>query len=234
MVVREPTPLPSYPRPPLSYPYATMPPPPPLPPPTLITLDLNVWGGNSPGQPGPTSNITQFMPLEELLHLCYGLINDAGELPISSTVQYISNDKAIHVLGYSKSLVPHLTSNASYFITLLAKGSFQENNNTPIPHSLLNTTVPSPNEHFTLSFIWYAPTKVVNIISSREMQYLGWQLVLMNMTTALECMYCEDVNMGELLSFLVQSGRAFMTHHNHSQIPLPIYHYPPPIIQSTF
>ena len=88
----------------------------------------------------------------ELLHLHYGFLNDAGELPISSTVQHIPNDKAIRVLGYSKSLVPCLTSNTSYFISLLVTGSFQENNNIPIPHTLLNATVPSPNEHFTLSF----------------------------------------------------------------------------------
>ena len=198
MVVREPT-LP------LSYPYNSMllPPLSPSPPPTSITFYLNVWGGNLPGQPDPASNITQFMPFRELLHLCYGFLDDTGELPIGSTVQHIPNDKVIRVLGISKSLVPHLTSNASYFISLLVTVSFQENNNIPIPHTLLNATVPSPNEHFTLSFFWYAPTKAVYIISNKGPQHLGWQLTLMNVTTALECMCCKDVNMGELLSFLV-------------------------------
>ena len=122
MVVREPT-LP------LSYPYNSMllPPLSPSPPPTSITFYLNVWGGNLPGQPDPASNITQFMPFRELLHLCYGFLDDTGELPIGSTVQHIPNDKVIRVLGISKLLVPHLTSNASYFISLLVMGSFQEN-----------------------------------------------------------------------------------------------------------
>ena len=239
MVVREPTPPPPYPPVPPSYPYNSTPPlllplPLPSPPPTSITFDPNVWGGNLPGQPSPTSNITQFMPFGELLCLHYGFLNDAGELPISSMVQHIPNNKAICVLGYSKSSVPCLTSNASYFISLLVMGSFQENNNIPIPHTLLNATVPSPNKHFTLSFFWYAPTKAVYIISNKGPQHLGWQLALMNATTALECMCHKDVNMGEFLSFSVQSGRAFMTHCCHSQIPLPVYRYPSPIIQSSF
>ena len=114
------------------------------------------------------------------------------------------------------------------------QGHFKKNDNIPIPHTLLNATVPSLNEHFILSFFWYTPTKAVYIISNKGPQHLGWQLALMNVTTALECMHRKDVNMGELLSFLVQSGRAFMTHRCHSQIPLPVYHYPSPIIQSSF
>ena len=103
MVVRELTPPPPYPPLPPSYPYNSMPPlsPSPSPLPTLITFDLNVWGGNLPGQLDPTSNITQFMPFGELLRLCYSFLDDAGELPIGSMVQHIPNGKAIHVLGYS-------------------------------------------------------------------------------------------------------------------------------------
>ena len=98
MVVREPTPPPPYPPLPPSYRYNSTPPPlspSPSPPPTLITFDLNVWGGNLPGQPNLTSNITQFMPFGELLRLHYDFLNDAGELPISSMVQCIPNNKAI-------------------------------------------------------------------------------------------------------------------------------------------
>ena len=83
-------------------------------------------------------------------------------------------------------------------------------------------------------FFWYTPTKAVYIISNKGPLHLRWQLALMNATTALECMRHKDVNMGELLSFLVQSGRAFMMHCCHSQIPLPVYCYPFPIIQSSF
>ena len=237
MIVRQPTPPPPYPPPPPSYPHAPTPPPPPSPLPsplpTVITLDPNVWGGNLPGQPDPTSHITQFTPFEELLCLRYGFLDDAGELPIGSSVQRISNDKAIRVLGYSKSSVPRLTLNASYLISLLATVSFQDNN-IPIAHSHFNTTALSPHEHFTLSLFWCSSTKAVYIISNKGPQYFGWQLAFTNATTALECMRRSDKSIGELLSFLVQTGRIFMTHRRRDQIPPPTYHYPPPIIQSSF
>ena len=43
-----------------------------------------------------------------------------------------------------------------------------------------------------------------------------------------------STNIGELVSFLVQSGRAFKTHCSRDQIPLSIYHYSPPIIRSIY
>ena len=53
-------------------------------------------------------------------------------------------------------------------------------------------------------------------------------------TTVLECIQFTSTNIGELISFLVQSGRAFRTHRSCDQIPLPIYCYSPPIVRSSY
>lgn len=224
MVVREPTPPPPYP--------PTSPPPPPI----STALDVAVWGENLPDQLDTAFAISYFTPFEELLRLRYGFLEGSAELSIASTVQLISNDKAIRVLGYSKSSQPRLTSNASYLISLLATRLLEKEEYVPIPLSLLDTTVPpvlSPNEHFRLSHD-YASAKEVYIITSKQPHHLGWQLALTHSTTALECMRRRDTNIGELVSFLVQSGRAFMTHRRRDQITLPIYRYPPPIIQASY
>ena len=139
------------------------PPTSPSPPPISIPPDPTLWRGNLPDKPDPTSHINQFTPFKELLHLHYGFLNDADELPISPAVQHISNDKAIHVLGYSKSCVPRLMSTTSYFISLLATGSFQESENVPIPPALLNTIV--PNKHFKLSHFFYTQQQRLYILS---------------------------------------------------------------------
>ena len=44
----------------------------------------------------------------------------------------------------------------------------------------------------------------------------------------------KHTNIQELISFLVQSGRTFMTHHSHDQTTLPINHHPSPITQGSF
>ena len=103
---------------------------------------------------------------------------------------------------------------------------------TVILYLFLITTPPTiaPNHHFRIT-LFPSAVGVVYILSSKGSPNPGWHLALTSTTTVLECIQCTSTNIGELISFLVQSGRAFRTHLSRDHIPLPIYHYSPPIIE---
>ena len=91
----------------------------------------------------------------------------------------------------------------------------------------------APNHQFRI-LLFPSAVGIMYILSSKRSPNPGWHLALTSATTALECIWCASTNIGELVSFLVQSGRAFKTHHSCDQIPLSIYHYSPPIIRSSY
>ena len=99
-----------------------------------------------------------------------------------------------------------------------------------------NMTTPStitPNHHFRIT-LFPSTVGVMYILLSKGSPSPGWHLAVTSATTVLECIRCTSTNIEELVSFLVQSRRAFRTHLSCDHIPLPIYRYLPPIIRSSY
>jgi hypothetical protein len=143
--------------------------------------------------------------------------------------------KALHILGYLKLLTNiNLTLNALHFITLMVLHSF-DSAFVPISNMMIPPTM-VPNNQFRISMFPYAAS-TIHILSRKGAPSPRLHLALTSATTALECIqhtHHMHTNIGELISFLVQSGRAFMTHRSCDQIPLPIYRYSSPIIRSSY
>jgi len=166
----------------------------------------------------------------------YGFLDSTAVYPIDPSVNILETTKVLRILGYFKSPnTANLTLNAICFISLMVLHLF-DSDFVPIPPALHDTTIPltmAPNNQFKISTFPCAGG-MIHILSSKGAPSPGWHLALTSATTVLECMRHTRMNIGELVSFLIQSGRAFMTHRRCDQIPLPIYRYPSPIIGSSY
>ena len=172
------------------------------------------------------------MTIEELLCLHYGFLNLSRVQPIDPAIHILETPKVLWILGYLKSPTTlNLTLKALHFITLMVLCSY-DSDFVPISDTTTPSTI-APNHQFRIS-LFPSAAGIMYILLSKRSPNPGWHLALTSATTPLECIQCASTIIGEFVSFLVQSGRAFKTHHSHDQIPLSIYHYSPPIIKSSY
>lgn len=222
---REPTPPPPY------------PPTSPAPPPISIASGSPVWGGGLQDESGPVSHRDRWAPLQEILWKRFGFTDSTVPCPRDPSIHIHPDTKLLRVLGYLKLPIQEtLSPNAIYFISVLLSRQLCEGETSPLPEVIHDTTLLptiAPNYHLKLS-CFYLDNEQIYIISSRLASSREWCLAITSATTALECMRSTHTNLAELISFLVQSGRAFGTHRHRDQIPLPVYRYPPPIVRSSY
>ena len=162
----------------------------------------------------------------------YGFLDLSRVQPIDPAVCILETAKVLWILGYIKSpMTLNLTPNALHFITLMVLHSY---NSDFVPISNMTTPSTIASNHQFRILLFPSTVGIMYILSSKRSPNPGWHLALTSATTVLECMQCASTNIGELISFLVQFRRAFKTHHSHDQILLPIYHYLPPIMRSSY
>ena len=207
-------------------------PSPPHPPTSPPPPDSDIWEGHLPVQPSFMSHRDQFVTIKELLHLHYGFHDSSRIQPIDPAICILETPKVLWILGYLKSPTTiNLTPNALHFITLMVLHSY-DGDFVPISNMTTPLTI-APNHQFRI-LLFPSTVGIMYILSSKRSPNPRWHLALTSATTALECIQCASTNIEELVSFLVQSERAFKTHHSCDQIPLSIYRYSPPIIRPSY
>ena len=172
-----------------------------------------------------------------MLCMHYGFIDSGVTVPHDPGVTIHTSSKTLHIVcHYKSSTMADLSPTASYFISFLLLCPFVEHELVSIPQVLTDTTLPSvflPNPQFYLSS-FYSKGEWIHLLVSRGASSPRWQLVLPSAITAIKCLQYTDKNLGDIVSFLVQLGQPFHTHHHCDQILPPIYRYPPVTVISNY